>query len=615
MSRIRFLPSPKPLAPALMQLDLLGTRRRTHCAGELRKSHVGEKVFLAGWVDRRRDLGNLIFIDLRDHTGITQVVCNRESSPQAHQKAEEVRPEFVLGVEGEVVERSPETVNRQIPTGEIEVRAQTLLLLNEAKTPPFAISDEKTAEETRLRYRYLDLRRPRMQERLRLRHRVALAVREHMSEHGFVEVETPFMTRSTPEGARDFLVPSRIQHGKFYALPQSPQLFKQLLMIGGTDRYFQIVRCFRDEDFRSDRQAEFTQVDIEMAFPQREELFEIIEGLMQKLFALVGARISRPFPHLTYDQALERYGSDKPHLGFGLEWSRVALPPAAREKLHVHGPVKAMRAPKTSEISRSQLDRLQDFARSTPAEWFSYLKMVAAGVQSPLEKVVGGEAVTSLAASVGAQAGDLVLLLGIKDAPAESDRRAGASVEARLHEASGQLRLEAARRFELIPRGEWHFAWIVDFPMFEYDEKEKRFNAMHHPFTSPREEDLEKLESDPGAIKALAYDLVLNGSEIGGGSIRIHRQDIQRRVFKALGMTDEQARARFGFFLDALEYGTPPHGGIALGYDRIVALMAGESNIREVIAFPKTASAVDLMCEAPAEVDARQLDELGIKIK
>ena len=382
-------------------LDFLGDLKRTHMCGALRLSDAGTKAVLMGWVNRRRDLGNIIFLDLRDCTGITQVVCNRESSPQAHQKADAIRPEFVVGVEGDVVERSPETVNRQIPTGEIEVRARTLLLLNEAKTPPFAVSDDKTAEETRLRYRYLDLRRPGMQERLRLRHRAALAVREHMNEHGFVEVETPFMTRSTPEGARDFLVPSRIHHGKFYALPQSPQLFKQLLMIGGMDRYFQIVRCFRDEDFRADRQAEFTQVDIEMAFPEREALFEIIERLMEKLFALVGTRVTRPFPHLTYDQALERYGSDKPHLGFGLEWSRVALPPAVREKLHVDGPVKAMRVPKMSEISRSQLDRLQDFARSTPADWFSYFKMGGGGVQSTVQKVVGAEAVNSLAASFG----------------------------------------------------------------------------------------------------------------------------------------------------------------------------------------------------------------------
>ena len=584
--------------------------------GELRKAHVGQKVFLAGWVDRRRDLGNLIFIDLRDHTGMTQVVVSREKDPEAHEKGEQVRSEFVVGVEGEVLERSAETVNAQVATGEVEVRARRLLILNEAKTPPFAIEDEtKTAEETRLRYRYLDLRRPRMQERLRLRHRAALAVREHLSEHKFVEVETPFMTRSTPEGARDFLVPSRIQHGKFYALPQSPQLFKQLLMIGGTDRYFQIVRCFRDEDFRADRQAEFTQVDIEMAFPEREALFEIIEGLMEKLWALAGVQIERPFPHLTYDEAMERFGSDKPDLRFGLEWRQIAVPAAAREKLRLFESLKAMRLPKLAEISRSQLDRLQDFARTTSADWFSYFKVSGRGIQSPLGKVIGDEAVKALAEGIGAEPGDLVLLLGIKKSGTTSPRTTRSSADRRLDEASGVLRLEAARRFELIPKGGWHFAWIVDFPMFEFDEKEKRFNAMHHPFTSPQEEDLEKLESDPGAVKALAYDLVLNGSEIGGGSIRIHRQDIQRRVFKALGMTEEQARARFGFFLDALEYGTPPHGGIALGFDRIVALLSGESNIREVIAFPKTASAVDLMCEAPAEVDSRQLDELGIRIK
>jgi len=386
-------------------------------------------------------------------------------------------------------------------------------------------------------------------------------------------------------------------------------------MIGGTDRYFQIVRCFRDEDFRADRQAEFTQVDIEMAFPEREALFEIIEGLMEKLWALAGVQIERPFPHLTYDEAMERFGSDKPDLRFGLEWRQIAVPAAAREKLRLFESLKAMRLPKLAEISRSQLDRLQDFARTTSADWFSYFKVSGRGIQSPLGKVIGDEAVKALAEGIGAEPGDLVLLLGIKKSGTTSPRTTRSSADRRLDEASGVLRLEAARRFELIPKGGWHFAWIVDFPMFEFDEKEKRFNAMHHPFTSPQEGDLEKLESDPGAVKALAYDLVLNGSEIGGGSIRIHRQDIQRRVFKALGMTEEQARARFGFFLDALEYGTPPHGGIALGFDRIVALLSGESNIREVIAFPKTASAVDLMCEAPAEVDSRQLDELGIRIK
>ncbi len=593
-----------------VRLDLLGDRQRTHYCGDLRKAQTGRTVFLAGWVARRRDLGTLIFLDVRDHTGLTQVVCNPAISAEAHDKAEEVRAEFVVGVEGEVVARTAETVNAQIPTGEVEVMARTLLVLNEAKTPPFPIEDEtRTSEDTRLRYRYLDLRRGRMQRNLRLRDKAAQVVRRHLSEHGFLEVETPFMTRSTPEGARDFLVPSRLHPGHFYALPQSPQLFKQLLMIANFDRYYQIVRCFRDEDFRADRQAEFTQIDIEMAFPQREVLFGIIEGLLEKIFALVDVKLERPVPKLTYDAALERYGSDKPDLRFELPWKYLNLPDGAQEKVHVAQPIKALRVPGWRNASRSQLDKLQEQAKSLGADWFSYAKVSENEIQSPLAKILGAEAVSALAASVEARPGDLVLLLGLRGAQATREARHALDV------ASGEVRLEVARRLDLVKPGVWRFLWVVDFPMFEYDEKEKRFAAMHHPFTSPREEDLDKLESDPGAAKARAYDLVLNGSEIGGGSIRIHRQDIQRRVFGILGLTEQKARERFGFFLDALEYGTPPHGGIALGYDRIIALMAGESSIREVIAFPKTASAVDQMCDAPAPVDPEQLDELGLEIR
>jgi aspartyl-tRNA synthetase len=483
------------------------------------------------------------------------------------------------------------------------------LVLNEAKTPPFPIEDEtKTSEETRLRYRYLDLRRGRMQRNLRLRHRASQVVRAHLGEQGFQEIETPFMTRSTPEGARDYLVPSRLHHGQFYALPQSPQLFKQLLMISGFDRYYQIVRCFRDEDLRADRQPEFTQIDIEMAFPHRDVLFDLIERLMEKLFALVDVKVERPFPRMAFDEAMEKYGSDKPHTGFGLEWKRVSLAPAEAEKVRVAQAVKALRVPGWSDASRSQLDKLQEAAKALGADWFSYVKLSGPTPQSPLTKALGEAAVSALAACVAAQPGDLVLLLGIKSASSREAFRM-------LDNASGELRLDVARKLDLLKAGTWNFLWVVDFPMFEYDEKEKRFAAMHHPFTSPREEDSEKLETDPSAVMARAYDLVLNGSEIGGGSIRIHRQDIQRRVFKVLGLSEEQARERFGFFLEALEYGTPPHGGIALGWDRINALMAGESNIREVIAFPKTASAVDLMCESPAGVDPEQLDELGLSIE
>jgi aspartyl-tRNA synthetase len=593
----------------IVKLDLLGDRQRTHYCGELRKEHAGQTVFLAGWVDVRRDLGNLIFLDLRDHTGRMQIVCNPAISPAVHDRAEEVRGEYVVGVEGKVVPRTPETVNTQLATGEVEVMAHTLLVLNEAKTPPFHIEDEtKTSEETRLRYRYLDLRRGRMQRNIRLRHKASEVVRTHMAGHGFQEIETPFMTRSTPEGARDYLVPSRLHHGRFYALPQSPQLFKQILMIAGFDRYYQIVRCFRDEDLRADRQPEFTQIDIEMAFPQRDVLFDIIEHLMEKLFALVDVKVARPFPRMPYDEAMEKYGSDKPHLGTSLEWKRISLAPGDVEKVRVAQPIKALRVPGWSGASRSQLDKLQEIAKSLGADWFSSIKLSGPAPQSGLTKALGESAVAALAASVGAQPGDLVLLLGTKSAASREAFRM-------LDNASGELRLDIARKLDLLKPGTWNFLWVVDFPMFDYDEKEKRFAAMHHPFTSPREEDLDKLETDPGAVKARAYDLVLNGSEIGGGSIRIHRQDIQRRVFKVLGLSEEKARERFGFFLEALEYGTPPHGGIALGHDRINALMAGESSIREVIAFPKTASAIDLMCESPAGVEPEQLDELGLKVK
>ncbi|MGO8732348.1 MAG: aspartate--tRNA ligase [Terriglobia bacterium] len=592
-----------------MKLDLLGDRQRTHYCGELGKSHAGQAVFLAGWIDCRRDLGNIIFLDVRDHTGVTQVVCNPEISSEAHDRADEVRPECVVGVEGEVVLRSADTVNPQISTGMVEVKARKLLVFNESKTPPFPIDDAtKTSEETRLRYRYLDLRRGRMQRNLRLRHRASQLVRQHLCEQGFSEIETPFMTRSTPEGARDYLVPSRLHHGHFYALPQSPQLFKQILMIGGFDRYFQIVRCFRDEDLRADRQPEFTQVDIEMSFPQREVLFDIIERLMEKLFALVEVKVQRPFLRLTYELAMERYGSDKPHLGIDLTWKRIEMTGNPLANIRGFKAVKALRIPGgAGKITRSQMDKYQVPLKTLGAGNVATLELKDSEIQSRLSKAVGEECLRDIVSATGATPGDVVVLLGSEELSRLRLRQ--------LDEASGWFRLELAERLGLVRPGAWNFLWVIDFPMFEYDEREKRFAAMHHPFTSPREEDLEALENDPGSVKALGYDLVLNGSEIGGGSIRIHRQDIQRRVFSVLGLTEEKARERFGFFLEALEYGTPPHGGIALGYDRIIALMAGESNIREVIAFPKTASAVDLMSEAPAGVEPEQLQELGLEIK
>jgi aspartyl-tRNA synthetase len=450
-----------------------------------------------------------------------------------------------------------------------------------------------------------------MQHHLRLRHQASLTVREHMTGHRFVEIETPFLTRSTPEGARDYLVPSRIHHGHFYALPQSPQLFKQILMIAGYDRYFQIVRCFRDEDLRADRQPEFTQIDIEMAFPQRDVLFDIIEQLMEKLFALIDVKVERPFPRLSYDVVMERYGSDKPHLGFDLAWRMGGLPSGADIKLDLNPEIKLLIVPARASTSRNQLDKLRDIVQETPGLWFSYIKVGDSDVQSSLVKTIGMGNTQELAKTAEAVPGDLVLLLGIKKLSADKQGLR------HLHETSGRIRMELARSFDLIKPATWNFVWVVEFPMFEYDEKENRYVAMHHPFTSPKEEYLTEpfIGMAPSSIRAQAYDLVLNGVEVGGGSFRIHRRDIQQQVFKLLGLTEEKARERFGFFLDALEYGTPPHGGIALGYDRIIALMAGEANIREVIAFPKTASAVDLMCDAPATVDSEQLQELGLEIK
>jgi aspartyl-tRNA synthetase len=580
--------------------------KRTQYCGSLRASDADKEVVLMGWVHRRRDLGQLIFIDLRDRAGIVQVVFNKEQYPEAHAKAEELRAEFVVAVEGRVLRRGKS--NPDIATGEVEVLAARLHILNNAKTPPFQIEDEVTAsEETRLRYRYLDLRRPRPHRNIELRHRVIFEIRKALDELGFFEIETPMLTRSTPEGARDYLVPSRVHHGQFYALPQSPQIFKQILMISGMDRYFQIVRCFRDEDLRADRQPEFTQLDLEMSFPRQQDVFAAIERVMERACAVVGVEARGPFRHLDYKEALRRFGSDKPDLRFGMELQDVTpFFEPVRETLRLQGNVQAVVAPGAASWSRKQLDELAEAAKSAGARGVYTVKVTPEGVTSPLEKNLGADGLKKLVDAVGAKPGDLIVAAAAKEQIAHTDTSLG---------VAGQIRLYLGDKLNLIDRSKWEFLWITGFALFEWSENEKRWVSAQHPFTGIVEEDLDKLETAPWECRSKGYDLVLNGVELGSGSIRIHRQDVQARMFKALGLSDEQAKQRFGFFLDALTYGTPPHGGIALGLDRVVGLLAGEKSIREVIAFPKTTAAQDLMAESPSEVDTSQLDDLGIAVR
>jgi aspartyl-tRNA synthetase len=597
-------------------IENLNNRERTHSCGALRKENVGERVTLMGWCARRRDFGPLTFIDLRDRGGITQIVVNQENAPQAAANAKEIRGEYVIAAIGEVVLRDETARNPKLATGDVEVQATEIVILNDARTLPFQLdaSDESlAAEDLRLKYRYLDLRRPQLQANLRLRHRMILEINRYMDEQGFTQIETPNLIKSTPEGARDYIVPSRVQPGKFFALPQSPQIFKQICMIAGLDKYYQIARCFRDEDLRADRQPEFSQLDVEMSFATPNQIYDLVEGLFARIFRLRDIELQTPFPRLTFAEVMRRFGSDKPDMRIeGMELqdlsatlAETTFPPYAGA-LECGGVIKGIVVSGGASMSRKTLDELQEFAKRYGAAALAWIKL-GDEFSSSLVKALGHDTVVDLAGVAGAQKGDAVLIVAGKSEV----------VTASL----GALRNEIARRENLVPENVFAPLWVIDFPMFEFHEDDGRYSSMHHPFTSPLDEDVPLFERAVngetelfGEIRANAYDTVINGVEVAGGSIRIHRRDVQSLVFKALGMTEEMARARFGFFLEALAYGTPPHGGIASGIERTLMVLVPTENIRDVMTFPKTASAQDLMIDAPGEVDAEQLEELHLKV-
>ena len=577
-------------------------KRDLYC-GEVRKAHVGRELTLTGWVSRRRDLGALIFVELRDRSGIVQAVFNPQKNEEAHRIAKLLRPEFVVRIYGQVVDREEATINRHQPTGEVEIVAQTIEILNDAKTPPFPVEDEvQVSDDVRLKYRYLDLRRPRMQRNLMTRHKAVFAARAFLDEQGFVEVETPALTKSTPEGARDYLVPSRVNPGKFYALPQSPQLFKQLLMVSGFDRYMQIVKCFRDEDLRAERQPEFTQIDLEMSFVERADVIALVDSLLQRVFAAAGVKIDLPLPHLSYDEAMNRYGSDKPDLRYGCEL-RDATAWAHETGFRIFqsaSSVKGIVAPGCGRFSRKDIDLLEAKAKEFGAAGLIWAKKSGDALQSSILKAVGEEKLKDLWGQIQATDQDLLLLV--------------AGEKAVTNSVLGQLRTHLARQEKWYSKDDFRLAWILDFPLFEFDEQENRYVACHHPFTSPMPDSMSLLDSEPGKARAQAYDVVCNGYEIGGGSIRIHSAEVQSKVFDTLRISREEARDKFGFLLEALQFGAPPHGGIALGVDRIAMLLTGEDSIREVIAFPKTSRAQCLMTDSPSIVSKRQLADLHISL-